>query len=442
MNAAGRARMSFGTAVLAFAVALSAAVRGQVPAPFPGTLDDHPAIRYSDRTPSDRVARLNDELIAGRLALTPDSKTGYLVPVLEALDIPVQSQLLVFSKTGVQRDHTGPANPRALYYNGSVVVAYIPGAEALEIASHDPQLGVVFYVIPQAAPAGTARFARRTTCLSCHLSASTLEVPGFLDRSNMVGEDGQVMPALGSFTVNHQTPHTERWGGWFVTGNATAPPYGPLGHLGNITVTSHPTSGPVIMSDQVLIQWLNRPLEHDRYLSSESDLAALMTFDHQAYGLNLITRLQYEARIAAAESRPVLSTSEVDQRVRELAEYMLFVGEAQLAFEVTPRKGFAEALAGRAPKDRRGRSLAEMDLRTRLLKYSCSYLVYSDAFSALPAEVKRAVYRQMFAILGDASPRYAHLSLVDRRDIADILRDTVRDLPPDLLSGSRTVVPQ
>ena len=196
------------------------------------------------------------------------------------------------------------------------------------------------------------------------------------------------------------------------------------------------------MSDQVLIQWLNRPLEHDRYLSSESDLAALMTFDHQAYGLNLITRLQYEARIAASESRPVLSNPEVDQRVRELAEYMLFVGEAQLAFEVTPRKGFAEALAGRAPKDRRGRSLADMDLKTRLLKYSCSYLVYSDAFSALPAEVKHAVYRQMFAILSDSSPRYAHLSLVDRRDIADILRDTVRDLPPDLPSGSRTGVPQ
>ena len=427
---------------LVLAAALSSSLAGQAPAPFPGTLDDHPAIRYSDRVASDRVGGLNEELIAGRRTLTADSRTGYLVPVLEALDIPVQSQLLVFSKTGVQRDHTGPANPRALYYNGSVVVAYIPGAAALEIAAHDPQLGVVFYVLPQASPAGTARFARRTTCLSCHLSTSTLEVPGFLDRSNMVGEDGQVMPALGSFTVNHQTPHTERWGGWFVTGNAAAPPYGPLGHLGNITVRSHPTSGPVIMSDQVLIQWLNRPMEHDRYLSSESDLAALMTFDHQAYGLNLITRLQYEARIASAESRPVLSAPEVEPRVRELAEYMLFVGEAPMAFEVTPRKGFAEALAGRAPRDRRGRSLAEMDLKTRLLKYSCSYLVYSESFGALPTEIKHAVYRRIFGILGDSAPRYGHLSLIDRRAIAEILRDTVRDLPPELLSGSRTVVPQ
>jgi hypothetical protein len=434
--------MSLGMSALALAVALSASVMGQVPAPFPGTFDDHPAIRYSDHAPSDRVARLNGELLAGRQALTPDSRTGYLVPVLKALDIPIESQLLVFSKTGLQRDHTGPANPRALYYNGSVVVGYVPGAAALEIASHDPQLGVVFYVLQQAAPAATARFTRRTTCLSCHLSASTLEVPGFLDRSNMVGADGQVMPALGSFTVNHQTPHTERWGGWFVTGNATAPPYGPLGHLGNITVTPHPTSGPVILSDHVLVEWLNRPVENDRYLGSESDLAALMTFDHQSYGLNLITRLNYEARIAAAESRAVLSTPAVAQRVQEMSEYMLFVGEASMAFEVTPRKGFAEALAGRAPKDRRGRSLAEMDLKKRLLKYSCSYLVYSDAFTALPANVRDAVYRRMFAILGDSTPRYSHLSIIDRLDIAEILRDTVPDLPADLVSGSRTVAPR
>jgi hypothetical protein len=299
----------------------------------------------------------------------------------------------------------------------------------------------MFYVVEQGSAAGTARFSRRATCLACHLSVSTLEVPGFLDRSNMVGADGQVMPALGSFVVNHKTPHTERWGGWFVTGNATAPPYGPLGHLGNITVTPHPTSGPVIMSDQVLIDWLNRPREHDRYLSSESDLAALMTFDHQSYGLNLMTRLNYESRIAKAESRSVLSAPAVQPRVRELAEYMLFVGEAPLAFEVTPRKGFAEALAARAPKDRRGRSLAEVDLKTRLLKYSCSYLVYSAAFNALPEDVRQAVIRQMFAILGDSAARYSHLSALDRRAIAEILRDTVRDLPPDLVAPARAVVP-
>jgi L-asparaginase type II len=403
--------------------------------PFPGTLDEHPAIRYADRPPTDRVARLNQEIVTGRQTLVPDPRTGYLLPVLKALDIPVASQLLVFSKTGLQRAHTGPQNPRALYYNGSVVVGYIPGAAALEVAALDPQQGVMFYTVEQAASEGTARFSRRTNCLTCHISAVTQEVPGFIDRSNMVGDDGYVIPALGSFAVNHQTPHTERWGGWFVTGNATAPPYGPLGHLGNLTVTPHPTSGPVILSDRVLIEWLNRPKETDTYPASESDLAALMTFDHQMPGLNLITRLNWDARIAAAESRAPASDAGVQQRVQELADYLLFTGEASMAFEVTPRPGFAEALAARAPTDRKGRSLATMDLKRRLLKYSCSYLVYSEAFTALPTDIRQAVYRRMFAILGDSSSRYAHLSIVDRLDIAEILRDTVTDLPADLLQG-------
>jgi hypothetical protein len=440
MKPAGCAWKWIGPGAIALVAALSTSLAGQ--APYAGTLDDHPAIRYTERAAADRVARLNEELIAGRESLVADNRTGYLRSVLKALDIPAESQLLVFSKTGLQREHTRPANPRALFYNGSVVVGYIPGAAALEVASHDPAQGVMFYTVEQAASAGTARFSRRTTCLSCHLSAATLEVPGFIDRSNMVGADGQVMPALGSFVVNHQTPHTERWGGWFVTGNAAAPPYGPLGHLGNITVTPHPTSGPVILSDRVLIEWLNRPLEQDRYLASDSDLAALMTFDHQSYGLNLITRLNWEARITAAESRAVSSTPAVQQRIQELAEYLLFVGEASMAFEVTPRKGFAEALAARAPKDHLGRSLADMDLKKRLLKYSCSYLVYSDAFAALPADVRHAVYRRMFAILGDSAPRYAHLSISDRLDIAEILRDTAPGLPADVVSRIRTVGPQ
>jgi hypothetical protein len=416
--------------VAALAVAATAAIAGQAPGPFPGTLDEHPVVRYAERPPADRVARLNEQLAAGRATLQPDDRTGYLVPVLRALDIPIESQLLVFSKTGLQREFTGPTNPRALYFNGSVVVGYIPGAPSLEIAAHDPQQGVMFYTLDQGPSTSPPAFVRRTNCLACHVSVSTQEVPGFIDRSNLVTGDGQVMPQLGSFAVSHRTPHTERWGGWFVTGKAAAPPYGPLGHLGNITVSSHPTSGPAIFSDQVLIEWLNRPRESDKYLGSESDLAALMTFDHQMHGLNLITRLNWEARIAAAEGRPWTSEPAIVARVRELAEYLLFVDEAPLGFEVTPRPGFAEALAVRAPADRQGRSCAQMDLTRRLLKYSCSYLLYSEAFAALPADLRAAVFRSLFARLekNAATPAFDHLTPQDRRAIAEILRGTVEEL--------------
>jgi hypothetical protein len=430
MTNAGRGPALLWGGALALAIAASAFPRGQSLAPFPGTLDEHPAIRYQDRRPADRVARLGERLAAGAQPLTPDARTGYLVPVLKALDVPIESQLLVFSKTGLQREFTGPTNPRALYFNGSVVVGYIPGAPSLEIAAHDPQQGVMFYTLDQRPSTSPPAFVRRTNCLACHVSVSTQEVPGFIDRSNMVTADGQVMPQLGGFAVSHRTAHTERWGGWFVTGEATAPPYGPLGHLGNITVSSHPTSGPAIFSDRVLIEWLNRSREPDRYLASESDLAALMTFDHQMHGLNLMTRLNWEARIATAEGRVWMTVPAIVERVKELAEYLLFVDEAPLAFEVTPRPGFAESLAARAPADRQGRSCAQMDLTKRLLKYSCSYLLYSEAFAALPADLRAAVYRSLFARLekNATTPASDHFTPQDRRAIAEILQDTVPEL--------------
>lgn len=426
---------SAATLALAIAGATGLAGRAQPLSPLVGTLDEHPAIQYETRPTTDAVARVNAALAAGRQRLERDARTGYLLPVLNALNVPAESQILVFSKTGLQREHTGPRNPRALYFNESVVVGYIPGAPDLELAAHDPQQGVVFYTLEQGM-GGVPTFTRRAHCLTCHVSAVTMEVPGFIVRSNMVGADGNAMPALGSHTVNHQTPHTQRWGGWFVTGHASMPPYGPLGHLGNTTVTPHPTSGPAIFSNHVLIEWLNRPAATDKYLASDSDLAALMTFDHQMHALNLLTRLNWEARVAAASGRTFATDTELAARVGELVDYLLFVNEAPLAFEVEPRPGFAEALAARVPKDRRGRSLAQLDLTTRLLKYPLSYLVYSEAFDGLPPAVKESAYRRMFDILSgkDHDSRYAHLSPDDRTAISEILRDTRKDLPADLRS--------
>lgn len=420
MRRTGRLVLVLGAA-FSLALAIAASSAGQSPRSFPGTLDEHPAIGYADRPPADRVARLRDAVAAGGVRLTAEATTGYLRSVLRALDIAEASQLLVFSKTGLQREHTSPVNPRALYFNDSVVVGYIPGAPSLEIAAHDPQLGVMFYTLDQ--QAAQPALVRRTTCLTCHLSAATLEVPGFIVRSNMVDAGGQVMPQLGHFNVDHRTPHTERWGGWFVTGRATAPPYGPLGHLGNITVETHPTSGAAIFSDQVFVDWMNRPAD-SRYASSESDLAALMTFDHQMRGLNLITRLNWEARIAAAESPSSVMGAALGARVNELADYLLFAGEAPLAFEVTPRAGFAQAVAAWAPTEPMGRSCAQLDLTTRLMKYSCSYLLYSDAFGGLPAEIRQAVQRRMLAVLEAPTPpeTVGHLTAADRRAVGELLR--------------------
>ncbi len=414
--AARRGQLTIAAATLVIAIGAGSWPSGEQARPAElAALDRHPAVEYASRPTSDVVARLRDDIAGGARTLARDDRTGYLLPVLQGLGVSTESQLLVFSKTGIQRRYTGPHTPRALYFNNVVAIGYNPGAPLLEIAAHDPQQGTVFYTVDQAAR--TPVFRRQTSCLACHVSEGTLRVPGMIARSQMVGEDGEPLARADVHTVNHTTPHTERWGGWFVTGAAGIPRYSPLGHLGNVTVGVHPTSGPAIISDRVLIDWLNSAPEARGYLSARSDLAALLVFDHQAHASNLMTRLNWESRVGAPAAAA---------RVNELADYLLFVGEPAPVVAVTPRQGFAEQLASRAPTDSAGRSLADLDLERRLLRYPCSYMVYSEAFDGLPVAVRTAVYLRLFDILTamGSGDRYAHLSEADRRAVLEILRQT------------------
>ena len=435
MTCRPRFRTSLTLAALCLAAAMAVRVAGQTPVPFPGLLDEHPAIQYGLRPPTDKVARLNAALADGTRTLVREPGVGYLRAVLAALDIPVESQLLVFSKSGIQRELTSPSNPRALYFNPSAVVGYVAGAPVIEVAAHDPQQGTIFYTLDQG-NSEAPRFVRGNVCLTCHISASTLDVPGPIDRSNRVGDDGQLLQRAGpSITVNHQTPHTQRWGGWFVTSTVSTPPYQPLGHLGNLTVAAYGSDGgPAIVSNHALVRWLDSAPESRGYLSSTSDLAALLVFDHQMHAMNLLTRLNWEWRVAVSDGRARVTDDRFRTRVDELADYLLFVGEATPVVEVTPRPGFAARLAAAAPRDSHGRSLAELDLNTRLMRYPVSYMVYSEAFDGLAPEVKAAVYQRMFMRLGrrDRSAGYAHLATREAFTAAAILRETKTDLPPEL----------
>ena len=363
--------------------------------------------------PTDRVAKLNQALALTGRSLQRDSRTGYLVSVLDALGVPAESQLLVFSKTGVQRAYTSPHNPRALYFDPSVAVGYAPGAPLIEVAVHDPQQGVVFYTIEQAAVAPV--FIRQTSCLSCHVSAGTLGVPGMIARSHTVGDDGSVRPQDGGRDVNHQTRHPDRWGGWYVTSDEAAPPYQQLAHLGNITF-----SGKGNTSNQVFVDWMNSAPETRGYLSASSDIAGLLLFDHQMHAINLLTKLNVEARAAS---------SDVGRLVNELADYLLFASEAPPLAPLTPRAGFAASLESKIPKDRRGRSFGQLDMVDRLLRYPCSYMVYSDAFDGLPPAIREAVYRRMLGALTTEDPHATRAQLDDRRAVLEILRDTKTDFP-------------
>ena len=110
---------------------------------------------------------------------------------------------------------------------------------------------------------------------------------------------------------------------------------------------------------------------------------------------------------------------------------MLFVDEAPLPGKVQGTSGYAEKFAAMGPRDRRGRSLRDLDLRTRFLRYPCSYLIYSPAFDALPSRAKRAVYDRLAVVLAgrDLDPVYRRLAAADRQAIVEIIQMTKRDLP-------------
>jgi hypothetical protein len=405
-------------------IAGAALSASQAAKPWPFALDEHPSIQYALRPTTDRVAALNQALVQGTKTLQRDARTGYLLPVLDALHIGVDSQILVFSKTGVQGAYTSPRNPRALYFDRSVIVGYVSGAPVLEVAAHDPQQGVVFYMVDQRAEKPS--FIRGRSCLSCHVSASTLDVPGLIVRSNVVADDGNVIPQMGSNDVDHRTSHPERWGGYYVTADLPAGTYNQRGHLGNITFSGHE-----VTSNLVFVEWLNSAPETRGYPSESSDIVTLLVFDHQMHAINLLTKLNWQARVVASDGVAPLLDGAVRQLVNDLGDYLLFAGEAPLPVALTPQPAFAHRFEAAVPKDRRGRSFGELELRRRLLRYPCSYMVYSEAFDALPADIRQAVYHRMLDVLtgGDRRKDFAQLSADDRRAIVEILKETKSDFP-------------
>jgi hypothetical protein len=393
---------------------------------------DHPAIAYSTTPASDAVAALDARIRAGTARLEPASDSGYLRAVLDALEVPVESQMLVYSKTSFQAARIHPGNPRAIYFNDSVAVGWVRGG-FLELAALDPRQGLIFYTLDPAA-GEMAAFARQDSCLQCHESRTSLDIPGMLARSVVTAAAGQPMFQLGSHIVDHRTPLADRWGGWYVTGQ-----HGATRHLGNAIVLD-PEAPETSMSGRTLnVSSVEERFDATGYPSAQSDIVAHMVFDHQMHMMNLLARVGWESRVATharlrTGGTPAGSSDEtiaLDDLAVELVDYLLFIDEPPLGGRIVGTSGFAETFAARGPFDRNGRSLRQLQLDGRLMRHPCSYMIYSEAFDALPPDAREAIYRRLWRVLSgsDTADRYRRLSRDDRRAIIEILVDTKKGLP-------------
>jgi len=378
----------------------------------------HPAIGYPGEA-NDAVARLNRKLQSGEVRLEFEEGTGYLKGLLAALDIPIESQVAVFSGTSLQARIINARNPRTIFFNDSTAVGWMAGG-LIEVASLDPKQGANFYLLPQQTTPPLRQLARDTRCLACHCSTATLGVPGFLVRSIPSLPNGMIMPWLGNYTTDHRSPLAERWGGWYVTGRGGR-------HLGNAPITDRSLQDVRIDDANLNVTSLTGRFDAQRYLSPHSDIVALLVFDHQMRMMNLLTRLGWEARILEDEGGNGAALNDV---VSETVDYMLFVDEAVLE-GARGTSGFAERFGALGPRDRKGRSLRDLDLQHRLFRYPCSYMIYSEAFDALPQTARNAVYSRLLEVLSgeDTSAKYTHLSPSDRLAILEILRETKKGLP-------------
>ena len=377
------------------------------------------------------VVELNRRVRDGEAQLAFDDRSGYLRSVLDLLDIPVESQVTVFSPTSNQANLINSTNPRAVYFRDDVAVAWVRGGGKLEAAVQDLRQGTVFYALDQA-PDGTPQFVRDDQCLACHLTWETLGVPGLQVLSTFPLTSDPNAYATG-FVSDHRARIEDRWGGWYVTGR-----HAPFAHMGNVEVTDVEDPNATIGVPRPELPSLDGLFELAGFPSEHSDIAALMVLEHQAHMTNLITRVGWEARRilfrdhgAGGPLEDGGSGSVLHDAVVDMVDYLLFVDEAPLAQPVQGSSAFAAAFAARGPRDGQGRSLRDLDLQRRLMRYPCSYMIYTAAFDALPEPALDAIYRRIWSILsGEESGRpYDRLSADDRQAVIEILLDTKPGLP-------------
>jgi hypothetical protein len=400
---------------------------------------DREPIRYATAPADNAVSRLQRRIDAGEAVLAHEHHFGYLRSLLRELKVPVSSQGLVFSKTSFQRERISPRSPRAVYFGDDAYVGFCQGGEVLEVSAVDPGLGVVFYTLGQRG-GGRPHFVRQTdNCVVCHASSMNQGFPGHLVRSLYVDEGGLPLLSLGSYRTDHTSPLGQRWGGWYVTGTS-----GNQGHLGNLVLKEDNPRLPVDNTAGRNVRDLRGRIRSAGYLAPHSDIVALLVLEHQTEMHNRIARGTLQARLAlyeeadinkvlgrAADYRSESTARRLAAAGEAVVQYLLFCGEAALSSPVAGSSDFAREFAARGPRNHRGHSLRDFDLRTRLFRYPCSYLIYSPAFDAMPAPVKDHVLRRTWEVLSskDASPEYAHLSAADRRAVLEILIDTKPGLP-------------
>jgi len=397
---------------------------------------EYPVIGYSGTAVHNPIARLQARLLSGEVKLEFKAPRGYLDSVLKNLGIDPSSQMLVYSKSSLQVERVNATTPRAIYFNDDTYVAWVQAVGLLEFVTMDSELGPVFYTMTNQQDS-TSGFGREILrCLDCHdkFALQGGGVPMFRATSNYVDVNGLTLKPIAASEVTDRTPLALRWGGWYVSGHE-----GGQVNLGNIQVHTAREMENLDLRRRGNLESVAALLDTRPYVTDKSDIVALLVFEHQSTVYNLITRINFKARSRIARefnATPAVGASRgrlnpkteawLQQLTEPLVQAMLLTNAAPLTGTIASTSGFDAWFQAQGPRDKAGRSLRELDLRTRLFKYPLSYLVYSSAFDGLPDYVRSYVYGRFVDILSrrHVQGTVSKFSAADRQAVLEILAAT------------------
>ncbi len=311
-------------------------------------------IRYSTAPVHNAISQLQQDLESGEVSLPYDNHFGYLPSLLSALNVPQASQMLVFSKTSMQRQCiTARTSKRHFISTTTTYVGYCQDGPVMEVVSVDPQLGPIFYTLDQEKTERPHLKRQDDTCLICHASSQNQGIPGLMLRSLYADEQGFPLLNLGGYRTDQTSPLEQRWGGWYVTGTT-----GKQRHMGNLVAHGKHDAAQLDATAVANVKKLTRaPWLQPSGLpgQSHSDIVALMVLEHQTEMHNRLARANDLTRIALFDEselnkalgqpnapRSDLTTRRIKSACEPVVEYMLFSGETLLTDKIQGDSGFAE----------------------------------------------------------------------------------------------------
>ncbi|MFP6895375.1 MAG: hypothetical protein VCA38_02140 [Roseibacillus sp.] len=392
---------------------------------------------YFTRKPQDPMSLLMEKIDAEEVKITEENGKPLVERLLRELKLDKDTQVLVFSKTSLQKRAVSYRNPRAIYFNESVYLGWMPNGR-VEVASFDPEIGPLFYFQRQLDDTRSRLFVRTRSCLGCHAGNATNFIPGSLGRSVYPDRTGRVLKGIEDYRRSgHHIPLQDRYGGWFVSGQ-----HGKMRHMGNSIATREDGQVTIDRKRFANLEKLDQFFPTDSYLAPGSDIAALLVFDHQVTMHHRLVEATYRARQALFDSK--LDPMETDvaklaagRSIREFTEgvdkvidYMLFREEIALP-KVSCDANFRRAFTANKRTDKGGYSLKDLRLDGRIFEHRCSFMIYSPSFEHMPPMLRGAIYDRLHQILTAQAPvkGFEHLGAEERTRIFEILRETKKDLP-------------